>query len=157
MCIYIYIYIFWLRWLIRMLSGSFNFVSTSGTATVCILCMHWEGTPTVLSIFSVPQWQSQPLIYTRKVTTMWKTALERPGMPACVHIHTTCIHCFHGKWKMVDTWSHLFISARSSNAKDRKKAKNTQAARQNQSQIWFHESQTCTHTTPHKNEMWSSV
>lgn len=69
-CVYIYIYIFWLGWLIRMLSGSFSFMSTSGTATVCILWVHRAGSLTVLSIFSVPHWPSQPLIYTRTATTM---------------------------------------------------------------------------------------
>lgn len=51
-----------------MLSGSFSLMPTSGTATVCILWVHRAGTLTVLSTFSEPQWQSQPLIHTTTET-----------------------------------------------------------------------------------------
>lgn len=47
-----------------MLSGSFHFTSTSGTASVCTLRVHRGWTLTALLIFSVSQWlQAVPYLH----------------------------------------------------------------------------------------------
>lgn len=98
-------------------------MSTSGTPSVCILGVHRGRTLTALFIFSVPRWPKKVLIYSRTVNNHGNTS-RRPSMSVCVYIHTTCIHCFMERLeKMVDSLSHLFFSASSSNIKDREKKK----------------------------------
>lgn len=125
-------------------------MSTSGTPSVCILGVHRGRTLTALFIFSVPRWPKKVLIYSRTVNNHGNTS-RRPSMSVCVYIHTTCIHCFMERLeKMVDSLSHLFFSASSSNIKDREKKNpkyiylSSQTVRQNQSKVGSHCSYGCT-------------
>lgn len=72
---------------------------------VYTLGVHRGRTLTALFIFSVLQWLKKVLIYSRTVNNHGNTS-RRPSMSVCVHIHTTCIHCFMKRLqKMVDSLS----------------------------------------------------